>query len=152
MSLKTAYRHLPADILGRASRRGNEYAWAIDDIPQVIEAARQAGLVNVGGQLQFRFPDGGTCECYWIGVDTYRSVSKDLPWPERVDRTAAAAVAAFSRLPSEFDFVAEGRSAFARHIQEFEEQGHAADEALCFVWYVLDQANEAAAQQLDGAH
>jgi hypothetical protein len=151
MSLKAAERYLPANILRRASLRGKEYAWTVHDIPHVIEAARRAGLVNIGGQLQFRFPDGGTCECYWVGVDTHLSVPKDLPWQERVDRTAAAAADAFSRLPSEFDFVAEGRRGFAQHIQEFEQQGHDVREALCFVWYVLDEADEAAAQQPGGS-
>ena len=53
---------LPHDLLQRASLRGSEYAWPIEDIPKVIEAARQANLASIGGQLQFRLPDGGTCE------------------------------------------------------------------------------------------
>jgi hypothetical protein len=80
MSTRTAAeQHLPADILQRASLRGGEYAWLIKDVPSVIAAAKRANLVNIGGQLQFRIPDEGTCECYWVNVDTYRSVSKDLP-------------------------------------------------------------------------
>ena len=100
---------LPLDILQRASLRGNGYAWPIEDIPKVIEAARQASLASIGGQLQFRRPDGGTCECYWIEVDTYKSVPTSLPWGERINQTAAVARADFSRLLSKFDFAAEGR-------------------------------------------
>ena len=137
MNLRTSAEHyLPPDLLARASLRGNEYAWPIDDIPRVIEAARQAGLVNIGGQLQFRLPDGGTCECYWVCVDTYRTVSKHLPWQVRVEQTAVAALKEFSRLPSEFDFIAEGQRGFAEHLEKFEYQGRTAREAMCFVWYV----------------
>jgi len=99
---------LPHAILQRASLRANEYAWPIEDIPNVIEAARQANLASIGGQLQFRLPDGGTCECYWVEVDTYKSVPASLPWQERVDQTAAVALADFSHLLSKFDFVTEG--------------------------------------------
>src|SRR5881397_3715510 len=138
MSFRTsAEQHLPADLLNRASLRGNEYAWPLDDIPQVIDAARQAALVNIGGQLQFRFPTGETCECYWVGVDTYRSVSKLLPWQQRVEKTAAAALEQFSHLATVFDFIAEGRAGFAQHLEEFEKQGQDPREAMCFVWYVL---------------
>jgi len=136
----SAERHLPQELLGRASLRGNECAWSVEDIPGVIEAAKQAGLVNVGGQLQFRIPGGGTCECYWVDIDTYRSVSKGLPWQGRVGRTAATALEEFLRLPSEFDFIAGGRRGFAARLDEFERQGYDAGEAVCFVWYVLDQA------------
>jgi hypothetical protein len=100
---------LPRDLVQRASLRGNEYAWPIEDIPKVIEAGRQANLASIGGQLQFRLPDGGTCECYWVEVDTYKSAPASLPWRERVNQTADVALADFSRLLSKFDFLAEGR-------------------------------------------
>ena len=32
---------LPADLLARATLRGDEYAWPLDDIPQVIEAGKK---------------------------------------------------------------------------------------------------------------
>jgi hypothetical protein len=69
---------LPAEILTKGSLRGGEYAWRVDDIPLVIDAAREAGLVSIGGQLQFRGPEF-TCECYWVEVDTYKAVPSDLP-------------------------------------------------------------------------
>ena len=93
-------RRLPKELLERASLRGKEYAWRIADIPEVIEAARRAGLVNVGGQLQFRFPDGKTRECYWVEVDTYRSVPQALLWDVRVAQTADVALADFAWHPS----------------------------------------------------
>jgi len=129
---------LPQEILRRASLRGNEYAWPIEDIPKVIEAARQANLASIGGQLQFRLPDGGTCECYWVEVNTGKSVTESLPWPERVEQTATAALADFSRLLSQFDFVAEGRRSFAEHFKRLEAKGGNPTETMCFVWYLDD--------------
>src|SRR5947209_2773874 len=127
---------LPADIISRATLRGNEFAWPVSDIPAVIEAAKLENLVNIGGQLQFRIPNGGTCECYWVDVDTYKTVPTDLPWADRVSCTASTAIAEFQQLCDKYDFVAEGRSAFAAHLEEFEAQGGDINEALCFVWYV----------------
>ena len=54
---------LPGQLLERATLRGSERAWPIGDIPEVIEVAKENDLASVGGQLQLRFPDGGTCEC-----------------------------------------------------------------------------------------
>ena len=127
---------LPARLLERATLRGNERAWPISDIPEVIEAARLANLISVGGQLQFRFPTGETCECYWVEVDTFRSVSPDLPWPEWVEQTALAAHSQFQDLQDRYDFIAEGRSAFGKYLDEFEASGGDLSDALCFVWYV----------------
>jgi hypothetical protein len=137
---KRAELGLPHDVLQRASLSGNEYAWPIEDIPTVIEAARQANLISIGGQLQFRLPDA-TCECYWVEVDTYKTVSAALPWPERVNQAAAAALADFSRLLSRFDFVVEGCRTFAAvadYFKRFKAEGGDPTRAMCFVWYVDD--------------
>lgn len=128
---------LPPDILARASPAGNEYAWPIADIPAVIEAARAANLVSIGGQLQFRLPNGGTCECCWVEVDTYKSVDNALPWSERVVRTAEAAARDFTALRDRFDFIAEGHKAFASYLDALLAQGRDPADAMCFVWYVL---------------
>jgi hypothetical protein len=147
MSTQSAERHLPADVLARASLRGNEYAWSINDIPLVIDAARQENLVSIGGQLQFRLPDGGVCECYWVEIDTYRAVPKSLPWTDRVERSAAVAMKDFDDLRSRVDFMVEGRKAFAAHLDALIAGGLDPTDSICFVWYVLDQ-DEAAEKQL----
>ncbi|GLR47199.1 hypothetical protein [Sphingomonas astaxanthinifaciens] len=130
---------LPDHLLERATRRGNERAWPIHDIPEVIEAARQADLVSVGGQLQLRFPEGGTCECYWVEVDTFKSVSPNLPWLERVEQTAAAARSQFQRLLDKYDFTAEARSSFGKYMDEFVAKGGDINDAIYFVWYLAAQ-------------
>ena len=134
---------LPARLLERATLRGNERAWPIRDIPELIEAARLAGLINVGGQLQFRFPAGGTCECYWVEVDTFKSVPSDLPWDQRVERTAVEARSQFADLQQRYDFISEGRSTFGSYLDEFETSGGDANDAMCFVWYVEGQPDGA---------
>jgi hypothetical protein len=133
---------LPEHILCRATLCGNEYAWPVEDIPTVIEAAKAANLINIGGQLQFRIP-AGTCECFLVEVDTYKDVSKNLPWSERVSATAVAAQTQFQHLRDEYDFVAEGRSGFGPHLDAFEAQGGEINDALCFVWYVASQQETA---------
>jgi len=138
---------LPPEILRRASLRGNEYAWPIEDIPKVIESARQSNLASIGGQLQFRLPDGGTCECYWVEVDTYKSVPTSLPWQERVEQTATVALADFSHLLSKFDFVAEGRRSFAEHFKRLEAEGGDLNQTMCFVWYLDDDEPSPKAEQ-----
>ena len=127
---------LPEHLRNRGNLFGNEWAWPIDDIPAVIEAARLEGLVSLGGQLQFRFPNGGTCELHWIEVDTFQSVPPDLPWQERVEQTAAVALSQFHTLQERYDFVAEGQSSFSQYLDGFRASGGDPREAICFVWYL----------------
>jgi hypothetical protein len=131
---------LPSDILKRATRRGNEYAWRVHDIPDVIEAARLLNLISIGGQLQFRLPDGGTCECYWVGVDTFKSVEEALPWQERVNRTAEVALQDFQALQTRFNFIAEGWEGFPTHLDALVERSLDPADSLWFVWSVLSEA------------
>ena len=134
---------LPRPLLERATLRGNEYAWPIGAIPDVIEAAKSANLVSIGGQLQFRLTEGGTCECYWVEVDTYSSVADDLTWDERVQATAEQGLRQFVALQNRFDFEAEGRSSFAKHIEDFEADGGNLADAMCFVWYLRTEEEAA---------
>jgi hypothetical protein len=126
---------LPAEVLARATRSGNEFGWPVEDIPQVVEAARVAGLVNIGGQLQFIMP-GATCECYCIDVDTSEQAPESLPWSERVQASSAAALAAFQQLREKTDFVAEGRKAFQEHLARYEAAGGKLTDVMRFIWYV----------------
>lgn len=134
---------LPKELIARASLRGREYAWPISDIPKVIEAARSCGLVSIGGQLQFRFPDGPTCECYWVEVDTYKAMPAGIAsWSDRVALSAEAAKATFEKLLETYDFVEEGRKAFAQAFSDFEKSSQDASGAMCFVWYLKAESDE----------
>ena len=129
---------LPDTLRSAACRSGNEWGWPPETIPLVIDAAETLGLLNVGGQLQFLMPQG-TCECYWVDVDTYKSVDKRLPWTERVNRTAEAALRDFEALPKRYDFIAEGRVACASYLDGLVAQGRDPADSMCFVWYVLNE-------------
>jgi hypothetical protein len=126
---------LPPELITRASLRGREYAWLLQDIPAVVEAARKANLINIGGQLQFRLP-GATCECYWVKVDTCEVVPATLTWSQRVQESAEEALRQLEALKSRFDFLAEGERDFATHLEEARAAGANPIEHMCFVWYV----------------
>lgn len=132
---------LPENIRKRACLRGNEWAWPVDEIPAVIEAARLAGLVNIGGQLQFRFPDG-TCELYWIEVNTFQTNASGLSWQERINQTATDALSQFQALQEQFDFLAEGQLSFSEHFDYYRANGSDPIDAICFVWYFEASAKD----------
>jgi hypothetical protein len=125
---------LPLALLEKASLLGNEYAWPIADMPEVIEAVRIANLLNIGGQLQFRLKDGGIAECYWIEVDTQKTVPKELTWKERVQLSAESALEQFEKLKATIDFTKEGRDYFTQLVDVDFEQ------TMCFVWYWSTEA------------
>ena len=69
--------------------------------------------------------------------DTYQSVDKTLPWEERVNRTAETAARDFAALRDRFDFIGEGRKAFAHYLDRLLADGHDLEDSMWFVWYVL---------------
>jgi hypothetical protein len=124
---------LPKDLLSKASvSPGGEHAWKMEDIPKVIEAARVAGLANLGGQPQFQGPIG-TAEPYWLNFEP-AGRRKDETWQQYVDRAAAETLEAFRRLCKETDFENEGCLNW-NHIKEAKEKGMNINEHLWFVLY-----------------
>lgn len=94
---------LPEDLLRKASiTSGGEHAWRMEDVKQVIHAARDAGLACLGGQVQFQFHDG-TCEGYWINYDPSER-RRGEPWVDYVARSADETTAAFDRVCQKTDF------------------------------------------------
>ncbi|MEM6384437.1 MAG: hypothetical protein AAF739_17340 [Pseudomonadota bacterium] len=82
----------------------------------------------------------GTCEAYWLNVDTFDSSMIEEPWQKKVARIAREALEWFQSLQESLDLATEGRKAcrdedFQRHLAA----GGDLDEALCFVWYLMDQ-------------
>ena len=128
--MKRSENLLPTPLLGQATLRGNEYSWPVSLIPEVIEAARVAGLVNLGGQLQLRFPDRSTCEAYWIEVDTMSAVPLGQSWQEKVTWTAQEALKQFKALQSRFDFQVEGQKACPEHCAKLVSDGSNPDSVL----------------------
>ncbi|MEM8885350.1 MAG: hypothetical protein AAGD14_14875 [Planctomycetota bacterium] len=79
---------LPESIRARASvsARGG-HAWRLEDVPAVLEAARAAGLVCLGGKPRFRLDDA-TFEQYWSHVGGAQRENAES-WGDFVDRSAA---------------------------------------------------------------
>ena len=133
---------LPEDILALATINGMECLWPVDCIPEVIEAMRDADLVNMGGHLQFRLKGCGICECYWIDVDTHQARSTVLPWRECVDRTADIAFARYSSLRSAYDFLQEGQRVFSWLFADYERLGRDPADAMYFVWHAASEVTQ----------
>src|SRR5215203_766009 len=97
---------LPAVLRTRASvAAGGEHAWRQADIALVIRAAQTIGLATLGGQAQFRFPDG-TCEPYWLDyTPAPRQAGEE--WQTYVTRSAGETLTAFNRLCETIDFADE---------------------------------------------
>lgn len=132
---------LPPEVLARASQRGNEYAWHVDEICTVIAAAEEALLVNLGGQLQFRLSNGDTCECYWVDVDIGTSELGGANWAEKVRHAGEIARERFLKLRKRYDFLHEGRANF-QPVREAEAKGEDLSAAMYFVWYVADESGQ----------
>lgn len=124
---------LPKELISIASiTEGGEHAWKMNDIPKVIEAARIAGLANLGGQPQFQGPIG-TAEPYWLNFDPSDRKAKEN-WQQYVDRTAEETLEEFNRICKETDFEKEGINNW-KNIKEAKEKGLNINEYLWFVLY-----------------
>ncbi|HTK84681.1 MAG TPA: hypothetical protein VL625_06300 [Patescibacteria group bacterium] len=139
MAFSDPEEYLPKNIIKRARLSGDDHAWRIKDIPDVIEAARVAGVLNIGGQLQFIIPEesgGGICECYWIEVDTYKHVRDTLPWEARVAKAAEVALVEFEKLKKKHDFLKEGRKFAGGVLTDRGKPVTGIEDMMWFVWYI----------------
>ena len=128
---------LPAEILILADKRFGELAWRADHIPKVIEAASLMGMLNLGGDMQIR-GISGYGEPIGAYIDTER-VSEDLPWSEQVHETARVALEDLLQMRVQCDFTSLAREAFPGLVDELEQAGHKAEDAVFFRWLVTDQ-------------
>ncbi|MCR6644537.1 MAG: hypothetical protein NVV62_08475 [Terricaulis sp.] len=142
---------LPSELLDRLvySTPGGEYAWRVDDIPKVIEAARRASLLNLDGTLQFYLPDHGICECYWVDVGP-ADPPNDLDWRQKVEWSAEACQRRFDEVSNTIDLVAAGRDEFGGPLKELADSGTDIAQFMCFVWNVCDEAEYLELQRMAG--
>lgn len=128
--LPTAELRLPAEVLACATGRGNEYAWRRHDLPMVFAAAEAAGLVILGGQVQFRVPNG-TCELYWydFGSSERRAGESRQEWIKRARQETEVAL---NRVPSSERLIAEALASF-EFLRQKAHEGVSIGESLCFV-------------------
>ena len=125
-------RYLPPDILSKAVRSGEEYGWQFDDLPAALAQARTAGLAVLGGQVQFKLPDG-ICELYWQNADSAPQQAGE-PWDTYVERSHREVRAGLDRLPSAEALVNEGLARFA-FLKQRAVAGVDLGRFLCFVCY-----------------
>lgn len=100
---------LPPDMLLGASLRGNEYAWTVADFPRALARAEAHGYACLGGQFQFRVPDGGTCEMYWLDADSSDRCNDEL-WEKYSHRSCREVLEKFRKRIAETDFAKEAAS------------------------------------------
>jgi hypothetical protein len=129
--------NLPKELLQKANLRGNEYAWSLDLMPEVIWAGKEAGLINLGGTLQFRIPEA-TCECYWVDIDP--EIPSHCTGSERIIAAAESCYAKFQALLNSLSLEAEA-SKF-EILRTFMASGGNIEEFACFVWYFSTEEEE----------
>src|SRR5262249_53960032 len=99
-------QELPPSVLNKATVRGNEYAWPLSAVEEAVAAARACGLADLGGQAQFRIPEG-ICELYWLAADSSARLPGE-PWEGYVNRSADEVLARFADLRRRTCFLQEG--------------------------------------------
>jgi hypothetical protein len=122
---------LPPSVLSKATLRGNEYAWPLAAVEEAVTAAAACGLANLGGQAQFRIPEG-TCELYWLSLDSGARLSHE-PWESYVARSAAEVLVQFTALRELTDFIKEALQWPV--LNQLYAQGVDLSQYLCFVLY-----------------
>lgn len=126
---------LPGELIAKASRRGNEYAWAPSDFPAVLSRAEELGFACLGGQFQFRTPDA-TCEMYWLSADAAERRPGES-WQTYVSRSSAEVLDHFSSLLKTTDFRAEAMS--WPDVPELSGVSAQPEPHLCFVAYFVNK-------------
>ena len=81
-----------------------------DFFREVLEKAVKVGLGIIGGQVQFKLPDG-TCELYWHKYDTTERKSGEN-WKEYCQRTKEECLSRFEKLPTDNELIKEGIESF----------------------------------------
>lgn len=102
----TIEKYLPDEILQKAIVSGKEYGWKRPDFKETVNKAVELGLGIIGGQVQFKFPDG-TCELYWHSYDTTDRKSGEK-WSEYCQRSKSECLKQFEKLPSDNELIKEG--------------------------------------------
>lgn len=126
---------LPQSVLSKASLRGKEYAWQKNDVEEAVLAAKHQNLATLGGEVQFRIPNG-TCELYWLSFDPTPRLTSES-WQDYVMRSADECVANFDRLCKTTDFAQIGKEevGILRELAETED----INVYLCFVLYFVTE-------------
>ncbi len=127
-------------ILAEATRtgtlRGNEWAWKPSELPAVFQKAKELKIAAIGGTAQFRLPDG-TCELYWISIDTKLPTDNET-WEEYAIRSNDEALAQLTHQTQTINFHREAAnwSFVSEHTLD---RGIDPLDFLCYVFYFSDE-------------
>ena len=139
--MKHAEEKLPRHILAKTFQKGMARYWRVEDIPAVIEGAREAGLSNIGGSLFFIIPpstrnaDAATCECYWVGVSVNTPPGRE--WSATIDDTARQAQQQFATLLKTYDFHKEELG--FPSVAAYRKRGGDLNDIMYFEWLVKER-------------
>jgi hypothetical protein len=126
---------LPESLRAVASFDGNELAWPVEAFPAVLDTAAAAGFACLGGQFQFRFPDG-LFEMYWLNADSNDQQTSES-WSAYVERARNEVLATFERIVAETDFHQEAKA--CSFLNEKLQSGTDIMDALCFCAYFISK-------------
>lgn len=107
---ETEEKYLSAEILQKAIVSGQEYGWKRTDFKEVVDKAAEVGLGIIGGQVQFKLPDG-TYELYWHKYDTTERKLGES-WKNYCQRTKEECLRQFEKLPTDIELIREGIQSF----------------------------------------
>lgn len=127
--------YLPAEILQKAIVSGKEYGWKQNDFREVVDKAVEVGLGIIGGQVQFKLPDG-TCELYWHKYDTIERKPGEN-WKDYCQRTKVECLSQFEELPTDSELIREGIESF-KFLKEKSKTDIVLDNYLIFILYFND--------------
>jgi hypothetical protein len=126
---------LPSELVAKASRRGNEFAWCPSDFPAVLSRAEELGLACLAGQFQFRAPEA-TCEMYWLSADPTDRLPGES-WQAYLSRSISEVRVKFSSLLQSTDFGTEALR--WPDVPELSGVGAQPEKYLCFVAYFVNE-------------
>jgi hypothetical protein len=130
---------LPPHLLSSAVVSGGEFGWRKDDFLPVLRNASSEGFACIGGQFQWKLPDG-TCEPYWLNADSKPQGSGES-WPSYVKRSEEEVEMGYELILRTVDFDAEANK--FDFLREKRERGASLDEFLIFVAYFKSAITDA---------
>jgi hypothetical protein len=101
-----------------------------------VAAATASGLANLGGQAQFRIPDG-TCELYWLSLDSGERRPNES-WESYATRSASEVLTQFAALRERTDFIKQALQWPV--LAQLHAAGADLNQYLCFVLYFVTES------------
>ena len=99
--MKKEEKALSNELLGKALTNGNEWAWKLEDIPDVVKECQILKYAILGGQIQFILPDSA-CEIPELNTDPKDKTQKER-WADYVVRSQTEFLELFYRLVKTID-------------------------------------------------